>query len=117
MSLRDYLHERAEESRHNETLAYLMFLAGAVFFTAGVLETVNTTDNPQWFLFIPYHVDFVPATLLSLSLTLSGLSLLVYGTIAGFHYSHERVWYIEELRKAHSLENSKIRRKKEGEPT
>ncbi|MEA2090252.1 MAG: hypothetical protein U9O89_05790 [Thermoproteota archaeon] len=117
MSLRDYLHERAEESRHNETLAYLMFVAGAVFFTAGVLETINTTDNPQWFLFIPYHVEFVPSTLLSLSLTLSGLSLLIYGVIAGLNYSHERAWYIEELHKAHSLENSKIMRKKRKKAT
>ena len=32
MSFRDYLHEKAEESRHNENQAYLMFPAGAIFF-------------------------------------------------------------------------------------
>lgn len=40
MSFRDYLHEKAEESRHNETVAYLMFLAGTVFFVGGLLETL-----------------------------------------------------------------------------
>ena len=49
----DYLHEKAEESRHNETLAYLMFMAGAIFFVGGLLETVVTTENPDWFLFFP----------------------------------------------------------------
>lgn len=111
------MHERAEESRHNETLAYLMFTAGAVFFTAGALETVNTSDNLQWFLFIPYHTEFVPTTVLSLALTFSGLSLLIYGIIAGFHYSHERAWYIEELRKAHSVENSRIMMRKKKKKT
>jgi len=49
MSFRDYLHEKAEESRHNETLAYLMFLAGAIFFVGGILETLSLTGNPEWF--------------------------------------------------------------------
>ncbi|MEM2281413.1 MAG: hypothetical protein QXZ68_05435 [Candidatus Bathyarchaeia archaeon] len=64
MSFRDYLHEKAEESRHNETTAYLMFLAGTVFFVGGVLETLfisqfigespngslssHTTRKPTW---------------------------------------------------------------------
>ncbi len=39
MSFRNYLHEKAEESRHSETLAYLMFLAGAIFFVGDILET------------------------------------------------------------------------------
>jgi len=36
MSFRDYLHEKAEESRHNETVAYLMFLAGTTFLIGGI---------------------------------------------------------------------------------
>jgi len=36
MSIQDYLHEKAEESRHNEIIAYMMFLAGSVFFVGGI---------------------------------------------------------------------------------
>mgnify|MGYP006910663535 FL=1 len=43
MSFRDYLHEKAEELRHNETLAYLIFLAGAIFFVGGIIETLSLT--------------------------------------------------------------------------
>ncbi|MDI6805877.1 MAG: hypothetical protein QMD20_04340 [Candidatus Bathyarchaeia archaeon] len=57
MSFREYLHEKAEESRHNESVAYLMFLAGVVFFVGGMLETISLAKSillgePEWFIFI-----------------------------------------------------------------
>lgn len=47
--MRDNLHEKAKESRHNEMFAYSMFITGAIFFVGGVLETVTTTSNPTGF--------------------------------------------------------------------
>lgn len=112
MSIRDYLHEKAEESRHNEMFAYLMFIAGAVFFIGGVLETVVTSSNPEWFLFFPYHVTSQPYSILGLALTLSGISLLVYGVGMGIFYAHDRAWYMQQLYKAHSVEVGSIGGKK-----
>ena len=122
MSFREYLHEKAEESRHNETCAYLMFLAGAMFFVGGVLETLNVGENPQWFIFIPYYTEPFAGAILGLAMIISGLSLIVFGIIAGLTYSRDRGWYMEELRKANSaeeaiihnkpLKNSKIRRRR-----
>jgi hypothetical protein len=122
MSFREYLHEKAEESRHNETCAYLMFLAGAMFFVGGILETLNVGENPQWFVFIPYYTEPFAGAILGLALIISGLSLIVFGIIAGMTYSRDRGWYMEELRKANSAEeailhnkpakNSKLRRKR-----
>jgi hypothetical protein len=116
------LHEKAEESRHNETCAYLMFLAGAMFFVGGVLETLNVGENPQWFIFIPYYTEPFAGAILGLAMIISGLALIVFGIIAGLTYSHDRGWYMEELRKANSaeeaiihnkpLKNSKIRTKR-----
>jgi len=122
MSFREYLHEKAEESRHNETCAYLMFLAGAMFFVGGVLETLNVGENPQWFIFIPYYTEPFAGAILGLAMVISGLSLIVFGIIAGLTYSRDRGWYMEELRKANSaeeaiihnkpLKNSKMRRRR-----
>ncbi|MEM1589587.1 MAG: hypothetical protein QW175_04125 [Candidatus Bathyarchaeia archaeon] len=108
MSFRDYLHEKAEESRHNETTAYLMFLAGTVFFVGGVLETLFISqfigESPQWFAFIPYHTEAHVGAVMGLALIIGGLTLIVYGIVAGINYSRDRSWYMNELRKANSLE-------------
>jgi len=104
MSFREYLHEKAEESRHNETLAYLMFLAGAVFFVGGILETVALTPEPSWFLFIPYNLNAGAGSFLGLTMIICGFSLTVFGVAAGINYSHDRGWYMQELSKATSVE-------------
>jgi len=112
MSFRDYLHEKAEESRHNETLAYLMFLAGAIFFIGGILETLSLAGNPEWLLFIPYHTEPLAGAVLGLTLIISGFTLIVFGIAAGLSRSRARSWYMQELRKATSLEELSLRRKK-----
>ena len=104
MSFREYLHEKAEESRHNETLAYLMFVAGAVFFIGGMLESLSLGQNPSWFLFIPYAAGTTAGSFLGLTLIISGGSLIIFGIAAGINYSHDRGWYMQELRKAASTD-------------
>jgi len=102
MSFKEYLHEKAEESRQNEMLAYVMFLAGAIFFIGGILITLSLTKNPNWFVFIPYQQELNAGAVLSLVLAVSGLCLLFSGVAVGLNCSHERKWYMEELRKANS---------------
>jgi len=102
INLMDYLHEKAQESRHKETQAYLMFLGGAIFYVGGILENLSLTKNPKWFLFIPYHTEPLGGAVLGLSLIVSGLSLMVFGIVAGSICRHYRRWYIEELRKVAS---------------
>jgi hypothetical protein len=111
MSFRDYLHEKAEESRHNETVAYLMFLAGSMFFVGGISMTLTITREPNWFLFIPYYTEAHAGAVLALALIISGFSLLIFGVIAGLYYSRDRGWYMHELNKANSLEDSLLRNK------
>lgn len=117
MSFREYLHEKAEESRHNETLAYLMFLAGTVFFVGGILETLSLAEKPQWFLFIPYHTEPLAGAVLGLSMIISGISLIVFGIAVGMNYSHHRGWYMQELRKANSIEELMVTKKTEVKKT
>jgi hypothetical protein len=102
-SIKEYLHEKAEESRHNETAAYLMFVAGIIFFVGGLLTTIYSSENPRWFLFLPYNLTANPAGLLGLTLTLCRTSLSVYGVAVGIFYSRKRAFYIQRLYEAHSL--------------
>jgi hypothetical protein len=104
----EYLHEKTEESRHNESVSYLIVLIGSVYFVGGLLTTVVTAENPEWFLIIPYHLTPHPYSLLGLTLTSVGITLLIIGICLGIHYARERVWYIREMHKAHSMEEAKL---------
>ena len=107
----DYLHERVEESRHNETLAYLMFMAGAIFFVGGIVETLITAGNTDWFFFFPYKLTPHISSLLGLSLEFGGFTLLALGIILGIHYALEKALYMNQLKGAYVQEkNCEVKR-------
>jgi hypothetical protein len=105
MSIQDYLHEKAEESRHNEIIAYMMFLAGSVFFVGGILSSLGMGKEPNWFLFLPYLADFTEALFLEIAFLVVGLFLIVAGIVTGLHFYRDRSWYMRELGKANNTEN------------
>jgi len=112
MSLRDYLHEKAEESRHNETIGYLIIIIGSIFFVGGTIETVVVSENPKWFLFIPYEITEGISSLVGLAFNLVGIVLLALGIALCINYALERSWYIAELHKAQSHEIEKMKERK-----
>ena len=105
MSIHDYLHEKAAESRHNETVAYITFLAGSVFVVGGILSSLIMSREPSWFLFIPYVSGFTEAVFLEAAFLLVGLSLIVASIGTGLHYYRARNWNLRELTKANDAEN------------
>lgn len=107
-----YLHEKAQESRNKEMQGCLMFLAGALFFVGGTLETLSLTENPEWFIFIPYHTEPIPGAMLGLTLIISGLSLMVFGIVTAMRWRVNRRWYMKELRKASSEKWDELTRKR-----
>jgi len=114
MLLSEHLHEKAEESRHNEAVGYFLATIGSIFFIGGLLETVTTIQNPDWFLIIPYKITpelHDPYSLLGLTLTSIGITLLFTGIALSIHYARERTWYMKQLRKASSTEELEIKRK------
>lgn len=94
----DYIHEKVEESRHNQTLAYMMFVAGVMFFVGGILETVITTENPDWFLFFPYKITPPAPNFLGLFMTFSGFMLLVLGMTLSVHYLLEGAFFSSQFK-------------------
>ena len=113
MLFSEYLHEKAEESRHNELIGYLIVTIGSVFFVGGLLETIITTmiakENLQWFLVFPYHFTPNPDSLLGTSMTSVGVVLILLGVVLAIHYARERSWYMKELHRAHSVEVQKVK--------
>lgn len=107
-----YLHEKAQESRSKEIQGCLMLLAGAVFFTGGLLETLSLTENPDWFIFIPYHAEPIAGAMPGLALIMSGLSLMVFGVVTALRWRVNRRWYMKKLRKASSKEWSELTQKR-----
>jgi len=96
-SFKEYLHEKPEESRHNETIGYLIIILSSIFLLGGMTITVITANNQNWFLFVPYHITFHPYSLLGLAFTLMGTVLLILGLVLIIHYALERSWYMQEL--------------------
>jgi len=108
MSLRDYLHEKAEESRHNETLGFLILAMGVVIFMSGMLITAVKVENPDWLLFIPYKLNSHPVVLLGLSLTSIGLTLLILGIAFSTHSALQRTMYMDRLKEAQENFNARV---------
>jgi len=112
LSLREYLREKAAESRHSESSAYLMFIAGSVLFVGGILETLFVADWVEWILFIPFGSSPQPGCVLGLALTLSGLTLAVFGLATGIYFARDRAWYMRELSHSDFPEKISVSRRK-----
>jgi hypothetical protein len=90
-----------------------MFLVGLMFFVGGVSESLKLAKDPEWFVFVPYHTEPLGGAVLGLALTMSGLTLMVYGIVAGLKYWNERGWYMQEMRKATAFEEIALKVKKD----
>ena len=116
-SFTGYLHERADESRHNTTLSFSVAILGTVLLVGGILETIMTASSLQWILFFPYQLTSDPRGLLGLVLTVVGLALLVLGVGLAIHYASQRLWYLQELRLVYGVEENKLKSKKKTQPS
>jgi len=113
----DYIHVKIGESSHNETDAYLLFVAGVVLLVGGLLETVITVEDPDWFLLFPYK--FALGTYrqcayarLGLFMVFCGFWLLGLGIVLGISFWFDRQQYMNQLNEIY-----KMKRTKESDPS
>jgi hypothetical protein len=99
MSIREYLHEKAAESRHKETVGFSLVVLGMVLLVGGVLITLVTVGNPDWFLFIPWKQTSDPTSMVSLFMTLGGFVVAFVGAIYIIFASSQRSGYLSSLQK------------------
>jgi len=109
-----YLHEKAEESRHNESIGFLIAILGSVFLVGGVLQTLITVQKPQWFLIFPYQLGSSPYDFLGLAFTLLGIILFLGGIVLGVYYGSQRSWYFNALKESYKIEEEKLRAQNQG---
>lgn len=109
MALMEYLHEKAEESRHNEIVGYLIMITGVIFLIGGTIVTVSAVPNPDWFLFIPYKLSSHPYNLMGLVFTILGYILLSLGIAFSIHYASERSWYMWRLQETQTEAEEKLK--------
>jgi len=109
LSFSYYLHEKAEESRHSESIAYCIAMIGSVFLTGGIVQTLITVQRPQWFLIFPYQLGASPYDFLGLGFTLLGVTLFLAGIFLGVHYGAQRAWYTNALKEAYRFEEDKLK--------
>jgi hypothetical protein len=104
---------KAEESAHNEILAYLTIILGAIFLVGGFLENIIVAESPQWFLMLPYQQLSHPSSVLGLLLTILGFVVISAGFILSIHYDRKKTWYLNQLEESSALwkEQEKRRRK------
>jgi hypothetical protein len=103
----DYLHEKAEESRHNEHIGFLATLAGVIFLVGGTLLTAVIAPSPQWFFIIPYQMSEHPYSLFGLLFTVLAYVLLGCGITLSVYYTTQRTWYMRRLKETHTMEKLK----------
>lgn len=112
LSFSYYLHEKAEESRHNEAMGLLIAVIGSVFLVGGIIQTVVTVQRPQWFLIFPYQTGSSPYDFLGLAFTLVGIVIFLAGVGLGIYYGAQRVWYSNALKEAYRFEEDKLKAQK-----
>jgi hypothetical protein len=107
----DCLTVQIEESRHRETQAYLIFVAGVVLLVGGLLETVIAIEDPDWFLFFPYKLT--PDTYgqyayarLGLFMVLNGFFLLGLGIVLGISFWFTGKKYLNQLNEAYVMKRN-----------
>jgi cytochrome c biogenesis factor len=109
LALMEYLHEKAEESRHNEIVGYLITIAGVIFLIGGTMVTVFVVPEPEWLLFIPYRLSSHPYSLMGLIFTILGYILLIFGIAFSIHSATERSWYMGRLRETQTEAEEKLK--------
>lgn len=110
-----YLHEKAEESRHNESMGLLVAAIGSVFLVGGLLQTIGTMEKLQLF---PLSINQLWSStygFLGFSFTILGIIMFLVGLILAVHYASHRSWYGNALKERYRIEEEELRTPKKSQ--
>ena len=110
-----YLHEKAEESRHNESMSLLVAAIGSVLLVGGLLQTIGTLENLQLFPLSTNQLWSSPYGFLGFSFTILGIILFLVGLILAVHYASHRSWYGNALKERYRPEEEELWNQKKGQ--
>ena len=106
----DWLHKKAEESAHNEILAFLSIILGVQFLIAGLLVTILISGQ-EWWLFAIYEQLQTASISLGLILTIIGFAISLTGFMLVIYYNKKRSWYRRQIEKSSVMEKWKMKPK------
>ena len=107
-----YLHEKAEESRHSESMGLLVAAIGSVFLVGGFLQTIGTMEKLQLFPASISQLWSSPYGFLGFSFTILGIIMFLVGLILTVHYASHRSWYGNALKERYRIEEEELRTQK-----
>jgi multisubunit Na+/H+ antiporter MnhC subunit len=111
MLTEDWLHKKAEESAHNEILAFLLIILGVHLLTAGLMVTIIVSGGQEWWLFSIYWQLQTASASLGLILTIIGFTISSTGFILVIHYDRKKSWYRRQIEKSSAIEKWKMKPK------
>jgi hypothetical protein len=92
------LWDKIQESRQNETISYLIFIGGSILFTGAFIDTITSTENLNWFLFIPYRLGSQNINFVNLFMELCGFMFLTIGISSSIYYKLNKEHYLKYLK-------------------
>jgi len=106
LSYTDWLNRKADESAHNEVLAFLTVVLGINIAVGGLIVTIIMIGGPNYFAFLTRRpIDLSVA--LGPVLTFVGFFITSVGFVLTFYHDRKRAWYQGELEKSSIYEKKK----------
>jgi hypothetical protein len=110
LSYTDWLIRKADESAHNEVLAFLTVILGMNIAIGGLIVTIIMIGGPNFFAFLtqqPINMSIALGPIL----TFAGFILTSVGFVSTFYHDRKRAWYQSEIQKSSIYEKKKSRPK------
>jgi hypothetical protein len=106
LSYTDWLHRKADESAHNEVLAFLTVILGINIAVGGLIVTIIMLGAPDFLGFLTQRpIDLSVA--LGPILSFVGFFITSVGFVLTFYHDRKRAWYQGEMQKSSIYEKTK----------
>jgi hypothetical protein len=110
LSYKTWLYKKADESAHNEILAFLMVILGMNLLIGGLLVTINSIRDQSILAFFN-QAPFTNFSMIGSILTVVGFAIALVGFALIIHYDRQKSWYYSEIEKSTMYKKGKTKYK------